>query len=313
MRVGILGYGNLGAALAKRIKRTEHELVAIFSRRKIREPNLPIYEREAIPDFKNKLHVLIIATSSMTDAMADSTEYLRYFSTVDSLDLHSLIPTHKARLTEIAAAEKRVAICGAGWDPGVLSIIRAISEVAVGAKNVNTFWGIGKSLGHTTAIKGIPGVRDGVQYTVPRRESIALAKNTDAPLSATDRHVRECFIVPEDGVDREKIISQIKNMEGYFLGYETYVNFISEEEFLINHRKELHRGEVVATRIEGGEKTALDFTLETPSNPILTADIMLSYVTAAEKLIKNRLFGAYTPLDIPMSYLLGEEKCNSII
>lgn len=313
MRVGILGYGNLGKSLAENLKNTEHQLLAIFSRRRVSELHLPIYDRGAISGFAGQLDALIIATSSEGEAEADAAEYLPYFNTLDSFDNHGKIPAHKARLNLVARAHGRVAITAAGWDPGLLSVARALAKISLGAENVNTFWGPGKSLGHSAALRRIPGVRDGVQFTVPKREARTLAKNADAPLTAKDSHLRECFILPEDGADRAKIEEKIRNLEGYFCGYEVAVHFISEAEFLRIKDKSSHRGEVISTKISGGEKTAFDLKIEIPRNSNLTAKIMISYLNAMNYLQNHHKFGAYTPLDIPLSLLIDEKTYNNLI
>ena len=313
MRVGILGYGNLGKSLAEIIKNTDHKLVAIFSRRKLAEPNLPIYDRAAILDFADKLDTLIIATSSEGEAESDAAEYRKYFNTIDSFDNHEKIPAHRKNLEKIARERGRVAITAVGWDPGLLSIGRALTKIGGIGENVNTFWGAGKSLGHSAALRRISCVRDGVQFTVPKREARTLAKNTDAPLTAKDSHIRECFIVPEPGADTAKIEEKIKNLEGYFRGYEVAVHFISEAEFLRIKDKSSHRGEVISTKISGGEKTSFDLKIEIPRNSDFTAKIMISYLNAINYLQNHRLFGAYTPLDIPLSTLIDEKTYNNLI
>ena len=313
MRVGILGYGNLGKSLAENLKNTEHRLVAVFSRRKIVEPNIPIYDRGAILDFAGLLDALIIATGSEGEAESDAAEYLPYFSTLDSFDNHGKIPYHKSRLHELAKCHGRVAICGAGWDPGLLSVTRALAKISLGAENVNTFWGPGKSLGHSAALRKIPGVKNGAQFTVPKREARTLAKNTDAHMTVQSSHLRECFIVPEDGADRAKIEENIRNLEGYFRGYELAVHFVDEAEFFRINKNSSHCGEVISTQISGGEKTSFDLKIEIPRNSDLTAKIMISYLNAMNYLQNHRKFGAYTPLDIPLSYLISEAEYKNII
>ena len=313
MRLGILGYGNLGRALAENLKNTEHQLVAVFSRRKIAEPGIPIFARDALPDFSAQLDALIIATSSESDAAEDALESLQYFSTLDSFDNHGKIPAHKRRLDEVAKAQGRVAITAAGWDPGLLSIGRAMAKIGGIGENVNTFWGAGKSLGHSAALRKIQGVKNAVQFTVPRHEARTLAKNTDAPLSPEDSHRRECFIVPEPWASKAEIEEKIKNLDGYFRGYEVAVHFINESEFLRIKDKSSHRGELVATEIQGGEKTSYDLKIEIPKNSDFTAKIMISYLNAMNYLQNHRKFGAYTPLDIPLSLLIDEKTYNKII
>lgn len=313
MRVGILGYGNLGRALAKGIKNTDHTLVAVFSRRKIYEEKIKILPRAELEGYTRDIDVMLIATSSHSDARADAKFLLPHFNTLDSFDNHKLLPSYLSEIKPIAEAYKMVAITAAGWDPGLLSLGRAMANISVGAENQNTFWGVGKSLGHSSLLMSIDGVKYAAQYTVPNSESIALSKNTDAALTDTDRHFRECFIVPEQGADKRRIESAIKSADGYFKDYNIVINFITEDEFLSKHRRDFHAGEVIATSIKDEKKTAFDLRLDIPSNAIFTARIMISYLNAIDYLQKNGFFGAYTPLDIPMSLLISGENYNKFI
>lgn len=313
MRVGILGYGNLGRAIAKGIKNTDHTLVAVFSRRKIYEERFKILPRTELESYRDKIDALLVATSSHSDSSDDVKSLLPHFNTIDSFDNHKKIPPHITELRSIAEKHSRVAITAAGWDPGLLSVARAMATISVGAENVNTFWGVGKSLGHSALIKSIPGVKYAAQYTVPKDTSITLSKNTDATLTDADRHYRECFIVPEPFADRDKIESQIRGSDGYFKGYDISITFITESEFLLKHNRDFHRGEVISTKIRDEKKASFDLKLDIPSNAAFTANIMISYINAIDYLQKHALFGAYTPLDIPMSYLISENEYDHII
>lgn len=313
MRVGILGYGNLGRALKKGIENTDHSLVAVFSRRKIYEEKIKILPRGELESYRDKIDVILVATSSYSDALEDVKSILPHFNTIDSYDNHKNIPSYLSELNSIADKYGKIAIAAAGWDPGLLSIARVMAKISTGAENVNTFWGAGKSLGHSAMIKSIPGVKYAAQYTVPKDECINLSKNTDAALTDFDRHYRQCFIVPEEATDLGKIESRIRETWGYFKGYDISITFVTESEFLLKHNKDFHKGEVIATKIKGENKTSFDLNLDIPSNSTFTASIMLSYINAIEYLQKRAIFGAYTPLDIPMSLLISRENYGEFI
>lgn len=313
MRIGILGYGNLGKALVKELEGSGHTVIGVFSRRRIYEDSVKILPREDIYGYLGKIDLMLIATSSHSDAASDTCELLPRFNVIDSFDNHKKLPSHLSRLKALAEENERVAITAAGWDPGLLSIARAMAKISSGAENVNTFWGAGKSLGHSSVLANIEGVKYAVQYTVPKEKSVTLSKNTDAALSDTDRHFRECFIVTKDGADRKKIENTVKSTEGYFKGYDISINFITESEFLSKHNRDFHRGRVISTEIKDQKKTIFDLNIEIPSNAAFTARIMCSYINAIDCLQKGRLFGAYTPLDIPLSYLITESEYNSIV
>ena len=313
MRVGILGYGNLGKALVKELKNTSHTLVAVFSRRKIYEESFRILPREDIYKYVGDIDALLVATSGYSATSNDTKEFLPCFNTIDSYDNHQSIPARLEELTAVARRNNRIAITAAGWDPGLLSVARALAKISVGAENQNTFWGPGKSLGHTSLLMSIDGVKYAAQYTVPKDESVTLSKNTDASLISSDTHYRQCFIVPDPSADLKKIESQIRGIDGYFKGYDISVSFITESEFIWKHNKDFHRGEVIATKINSENKTSFDLKLDVPSNSAFTASIMLSYINAIDYLQKRALFGAYTPLDIPMSLLISRENYGNLI
>ena len=313
MRIGILGYGNLGKALAREIKNTSHELVGVFSRRMVYDNGVTMLQREKIPGYYGKIDTMMVATKSITDVESDVTGLLSNFNTIDSFDLHKKISEYKEKTDLLAKENNHVSIISAGWDPGILSIVRSIAKVAIDANNINTFWGVGKSLGHTTALMGIDGVKHAVEYTIPISEAKALAKNQDAKLTDCQRHRRECFIVPKPFANKKHIEEKIKNMDGYFKGYDTIVHFISEADFLLNHQRDFHRGEVISTAIKDGDKTALDMKFKIPSNCTFTAKIMISYLNAINYLQNNQIFGSFTPLDIPMSLLIDEKTYCEII
>lgn len=313
MRVGIVGYGNLGRALRCEIEKSEHTLVGVFTSHKEYTDEITVYDRSRIEEYKNSIDTLLIATSSLKNVESDTKELLRCFNTVDSFDIHKRIMQRKNELDEIGKSSGRVAIISAGWDPGILSLIRAIASISLRAENINTFWGCGKSLGHTSALKQISGVKNAVQYTVPIESAISEAENTDAHLDDIKRHKRICYIVSEKNADRERIKNDILALEDYFSGYDTEIRFVSEDELRLEHSSNAHCGEVIATEKCESINASFDTKITMSSNPIFTARIMISYLNVINYLQNKRKFGAFTPLDIPLSMLISSDIASSIV
>lgn len=313
MRVGIVGYGNLGRALRREIEKSEHSLVGVFTSHKEYTDGIKVYDRAHIYEYKEHIDTLLIATSSLKNAESDTRELLRSFNTVDSFDIHKRIMQRKNDLDGIGKSSGKVAIISAGWDPGILSLIRAIGSISIRSENINTFWGCGKSLGHTSALKQIRGVKNAVQYTVPIESSISKAKNADAHLDDTERHKRICYIVVEKNADKEKIKSDILSLEDYFLGYDTEIHFVSDDELCLKDNSNGHCGEVIATEKIESINASLDAKITMSSNPAFTARIMISYLNAINYLQKEHKFGAFTPIDIPLSMLISDDIISRIV
>ncbi len=313
MRVAIVGYGSLGHALKKEIEKSPHELVGVFTSHEEYVGEEKIYGRKAICEYKDKIDTVLIATSSLVNAETDTAELLLSFNTVDSFDVHKRILKRKSELNAIGKRSEKIAIVSAGWDPGLLSVFRALAKISVASQNVNTFWGYGKSLGHTSAIKRIAGVKNAVQYTCPIPEAAELARASDAHLCNTERHRRICYVAAEDGADKERIKNEILGTKEYFEGYDTEISFISESQLLAEHSFDGHSGEVIATGDGTATSASFDLKIKMQSNPAFTAKIMISYLNAINCLQNEGKFGAFTPLDIPLSALISQEIMNEIV
>ena len=320
IRIGIMGYGNLGKGIECAIKQNDDlELAAVFTRRapaslSILTEGVPIYSADEASAHKDEIDVLILCGGSATDLPVQTKEYVKYFNVVDSFDTHANIPEHFARVDEAAKKSGNIGIISVGWDPGMFSLNRLYANAILPMGKDYTFWGKGVSQGHSDAIRRVPGVLDGKQYTIPVAEALDEVRSGSNPeLTTRQKHTRECFVVPEEGADLAAIENEIKTMKNYFDQYDTTVNFITEEEFDAVHNKMPHGGFVMRSGLTGdGEKThqMIEYSIKLESNPEFTASVLICYARALARLKSEGRTGCMTAFDIAPAYLSklsGEE------
>ncbi len=320
MRVGIMGYGNLGRGIECAIKQNDDmELVAVFTRRdpatvSILTEGVNVYSVDDAISMKDDIDVLILCGGSATDLPEQTKEYAKYFNVVDSFDTHAKIPEHFANVDEAAKASGNIALISVGWDPGMFSLNRLYGNAILPDGKDYTFWGKGVSQGHSDAIRRVEGVADGKQYTVPVEAALEKVRSGANPeLSTREKHTRECYVVAEEGADKDKITETIKNMPNYFADYDTTVNFISEEELKENHSGIPHGGFVIRTGKTGwnGENShVVEYSLKLDSNPEFTSSVIVAYARAVFAMKKDGMTGCKTVFDVAPAYLSplsGEE------
>lgn len=313
IRIGILGYGNLGRGIESAIRQNDDmELVAVFTRRnpeqvKIQTTDVPVVHVDNILDMQDKIDVLILCGGSATDLPIQTPEYAKYFNVVDSFDTHAKIPAHFDNVNSIASKAGKVAIISVGWDPGMFSLNRAYAAAILPDGKDYTFWGKGVSQGHSDAIRRINGVKNAKQYTVPVEEALSAVRSGDNPeLSVRQKHTRVCYVVAEEGADRNRIENEIKTMPNYFADYDTTVYFITEEELQKNHGGIPHGGFVIRsgnTGFNGENKHLIEYSLKLDSNPEFTASVIVAYARAAFRLNKEGQCGCKTVFDIAPAYI----------
>ena len=326
IRIGILGYGNLSRGVESAITQNEDmELVAVFTRRDpstvaIKTEGVNVYAESELPDFKDKIDVLILGGGSATDLPEQTPKYASMFNVVDSFDTHARIPEHYANVDKAAKEGNKIGVISVGWDPGMFSLLRMVSTAVLPEGENYTFWGRGVSQGHSDAIRRIEGVKDARQYTVPIEDSVAKVRNGENPkLTTREKHTRECFVVAEDGADKAAIEKAIKEMPNYFSDYNTTVTFISEEELQKNHAGLPHGGFVLRSGVTGHEKEhkhIIEYNLKLDSNPEFTGSVLLAYARAAYRLQKEGNTGCKTIFDIAPAYLSalsGEELRKTML
>ena len=316
IRVGIIGYGNLGKGIECALRDAEDmTLTAVFTRRSpetvsIQTPGVPVCFAGDIEDWKEKLDVCILCGGSATDLPEQTKQYARLFHVVDSFDTHARIPEHYAAVDASAKVTKHVAMISVGWDPGMFSLIRLYAEAILPDGKQETFWGKGVSQGHSDAIRRIEGVKNAKQYTIPIEEALNKVRAGEQPeLSARQKHLRECFVVLEDGADAKKIEETIKTMPNYFADYDTIVHFIDEDTFTAEHSGMSHGGFVIRSGKTGLEKehqAVIEYRLQLDSNPEFTANVLVAYARAAMRFASEGSFGCKTVFDVPPAYLSGK-------
>lgn len=308
MNIGIYGYGNLGRGVEDAVKRNpDMTLTAVFTRRdpstlKIKTENVPVVSADEITDWKDKIDVLIICGGSATDLPVMTPALSEHFNVIDSYDNHSQISAHFANVDEKAKKGKKVALISCGWDPGMFSLNRLYASAILPDGSDYTFWGKGVSQGHSDAIRRIDGVIDARQYTVPVTEAMERVRQGEAPeFTARQKHKRECFVVIEEGADKERIRSEIVNMPAYFEPYDTTVTFITMEEMKEKHSELPHGGNVIRTGYTGDNNShcqVIEYSLKLDSNPEFTGSVLVSYSRAVAKMAKRGDMGCKTVFDV---------------
>ncbi|NLK87373.1 MAG: diaminopimelate dehydrogenase [Clostridiaceae bacterium] len=308
IKAGIVGYGNLGRGVEMALKQNpDFQLEAIFTRREAGSVGAfaKTVHISEIEKYKGIIDVMILCGGSATDLPEQAPKIAAMFNTVDSFDTHARIPEYFKKLDEVTRNAGTIGLISIGWDPGLFSMMRMLSGAVLPEGRDYTFWGRGVSQGHSDAIRRIHGVKNGIQYTVPVESALKKVRSGINPkLSAREKHERVCYVVAEDGADREKIAETIKNMPNYFSDYDTTVNFITEEELKENHSGMPHGGCVIRTGKTGvGTRQRIEFSIELGSNPEFTASVLTAYARAAYRLANEGQTGARTVFDIPLAYL----------
>lgn len=313
IRIGILGYGNLGRGVeAAILQNKDVELAAIFSRRNpegltVRTPDVPVYAASSLPQMQDKIDVLILCGGSATDLPGQTPEYAKMFNVVDSFDTHAHIPQHFAAVDAASKAAGKISMISCGWDPGMFSLARLYGSCILPDGKDYTFWGRGVSQGHSDAIRRIEGVLDARQYTVPVPEALNAVRNGEQPeLTVRQKHTRECYVVAKDGADKARIEREIKTMPNYFDEYDTTVHFITMEELRRDHAGLPHGGTVIRsgkTGKNGEHSHTVEYRLQLDSNPEFTGSVLLACARAAFRMNSEGQSGCKTLLDVPPAYL----------
>jgi diaminopimelate dehydrogenase len=347
IKLAIVGNGKLGKACEEQInKRNEFELVGIFSRR-VKEKQSELTTKDisiksgeltgkaktstkktidnetlilpysSLKNYTGKIDVVLFCGGSSNDASLQVPEIVNLgYSTVDSFDTHAEIKNKNYVNKILENQKKSVSIIGAGWDPGIMSIIRILNKAYMPSGVHNAFYGDGLSMGHTNAIKQIDGVLDAYQITSPREDAIRLTELGEN-VAADKCHKRICFVVAKKGKEKS-IENEIRNLDNYFKNQLVEVNFISQTEF--NQKfynrvcgsielKQDHKGKVISV----DENAKINWQIEMKSNPTTTAKAMLAYALANKKLQEKGQAGVYSIDEVPVSLLVSESERLSLI
>ena len=325
IKVAIAGYGNLGKGVEMAISQNKDmELVALFTRRNPESvktaTGIPVYHTDDAAAHKDEIDVLILCGGSATDLPKQGPEFAALFNTIDSFDTHAKIPEYYAAVDAAAKAAGHTSIISVGWDPGLFSLSRAYAEAVLPDGETYTFWGKGVSQGHSDAIRRIKGVKNAIQYTVPVESAINEVRSGSNPeLSTRDKHIRECYVVAEEGADKAQIENEIKTMPNYFADYDTTVHFITEEEMARDHGAMPHGGFVIRsgkTGFDAQTPQIIEYALKLGSNPQFTSSVLVAYARAAYRLNKSGSIGAKSVLDVAPAMLSpksGEELRKELL
>lgn len=326
IRLGILGYGNLARGVESAIRQNpDLELRVIFTRRdpaalSIHTEGVRLDRAENALNYREELDVLLLCGGSATDLPEMTPKYAQHFNVIDSFDTHANIPSHFERVDRAAKASGHLAMISGGWDPGLFSLNRLYAEAVLPEGKHYTFWGRGVSQGHSDALRRIAGVKDARQYTVPIESALDAVRSGRTPeLTAREMHLRECFVVAEEGADLARIEREIKTMPNYFADYDTTVHFISQEELDREHRGLPHGGLVLrsgATGFEREHHELIEYRLTLDSNPEFTGSVLSAYGRAVARMAAEGFRGAVTVFDVAPKYLSPkspEEQRHSLL
>lgn len=324
IRVGIVGYGNLGKGVQRAIERNpDMNLQAIFTRRQelidTYEPRqedgyAPMISTDEIFLWEEAIDVLILCGGSANDLPLQGPTYARIFNTVDSYDNHDKIPEYLESVHLQASKGGRSCVVCGGWDPGIFSLMRCICDACLPEAKLYPFYGHGVSQGHSNALKRLDGVKNAIQYTVPNLDAMmAVSAGKEPELTKFNMNKRECFVVAEEGVDQESLRQKIIHLPDYFEGYDTTVTFITEKEFKTNHVTMHHGGNMMCSgRTGDGEFQLMELKLTLASNPGFTGSVLVALARAAYRMNDKGWIGAHTMLDIP-PILLNSRSRDEII
>lgn len=312
VRIGIVGYGNLGRGAECAVTNSpDMELVGVFTRRAPEtvetKTGIAVYDMNQLMAMKDDIDVLVLCGGSANDLPKQTMELVEHFNVVDSFDTHARIPEHFANVDKVAKDSGHIGIISVGWDPGMFSLNRLYAQAILPNGKDYTFWGKGVSQGHSDAIRRIEGVKDARQYTIPVEEAMDSVRRGENPeLTTRQKHTRECFVVAEEGADLDRIVNEIKTMPNYFADYDTTVHFISEEELMRDHKGIPHGGVVLRsglTGLNGENKHVIEYKLTLDSNPEFTSSVLVSYARAAYRMYNEGQRGCKTVFDIAPAYL----------
>ena len=332
IRLGIVGYGNLGRGMVYAAAQNEDmELRYIFTRRdpiKVKSEidgekasfaggsespgveDVIVLGMDEAKGLTGEIDVMVLCGGSATDLPEQTPKLAKLFNVVDSYDTHAKIPEHFEKVDQAAKAGGKTAIISAGWDPGLFSLIKLVSEAILPFGGTYAFWGDGVSQGHSDAIRRVDGVLDARQYTLPIQSALdAVRAGGNPELGTRQKHTRDCFVVAEEGADLKRVENDIVSMPYYFADYDTTVHFISAEELARDHSSMPHGGFVLRSGKTGAgdaNNQIIEYRLKLDSNPEFTSSVLAACARAAYRMNKEGMPGCKTILDVPPSYYLPE-------
>ena len=288
IKAAIVGYGNIGKYLLEALQSSpDFELTGIVRRdpQGVQPVELRPYRVVASVKELPQTEVAILCTPSRSTQKYAAEMLNLGIHTVDSFDVHSDIWDVKQKLDKIAKENKRVSVISAGWDPGSDSVVRALMEASVPKGITYTNFGPGMSMGHTVAVKAVPGVKAALSMTIPLGSGV---------------HRRMVYIELEKGYDFNKAASAIK-ADAYFVHDETHVVQVEDVNALLDMGHGVH---LVRKGVSGKtQNQQLEFSMRI-NNPAFTAQLLVAAARASMK----QAPGCYTMIELPMIDLLPGNK-----
>src|SRR5690625_59654 len=318
IRIGILGYGNLGRGVESALQQNpDMQLVGIFTRRDPAQlkplfETTQVFAMDELMSFKDKIDVLILCGGSKDDLPVQGPEWAAHFNIVDSFDTHARIHEYFKQVDEVARPHQHAAVIAVGWDPGLFSLNRMIAEAVLPVGQTDTFWGKGLSQGHSDAVRRVPGVQAAVQYTIPNEQVIEQVRSgQQLALAAHEKHRRECYVVLEPQADAQQVEQAIVTMPDYFADYDTTVYFVDLETLNREHAAMPHGGFVIRSgRSTQGTNQSYEFALRLGSNPEFTSSVLVAYARASYRLHAGGAYGAHTIFDITHALISPDRPRN---
>ena len=280
-RIAIIGAGNVGIAAAKAVLESPEMELCGFIRRKTEAvsgfENIPV--AKSVFELPEKPEGAIITIPSKLVEPIEKELLENGIYTADCFDIHEELLQMKQRLSVSAETGNVSCIIGAGWDPGLDSVIRTFMISTFPKGKIYTNFGPGMSMGHSAAVKSVNGVRDSVSLTLPL---------------GNGKHMRKIYVEAEENADKAAIEHAILS-DGYFEHDRCSIEFVEDVIQLFNTKHG-----VFIENIYGNQK--MDFSMKI-DNPTLTGNILASAMGAAFK----QKSGAYFMPEIPPCDFCREE------
>ncbi len=288
-RVAVVGLGNVGRGAAEALAASpDFELAGVVRRRA--EPGAratgPNWDAPAVTriDELGEVHAALMCGPTRELESAEHALLRSGISVVDTFDIHGdPLWNHKQSLAASAVKGKSTAVIAAGWDPGADSVIRALLEIIAPTGITYTNFGPGTSMGHSVAVRAMPGVADAVSITIP---------------AGYGRHRRAVYVELDGSRPFIDIASDIRR-DPYFVHDETDVFEVD----CVSRMADPGHGVVIDRKGSSGRtgNQLLKWEMRI-TNPAVTGQIMVGALRAGLK----KTPGAYTMIELAVADMLPQ-------
>lgn len=294
LQLAVIGFGTLGRACAAAITDDEQLALAGIVRRaeSLTEQFPSRFSKVPVVSHVSELArvdaALICVPTGEVQAVAR--DLLQHRTpVVECATLHDkAFREHRDELDRNASKHKVTAIVGAGWNPGALSLFRALFALLTPSGHTQTSWHTGASLHHTSAARAVPGVREALSTEL---------RSADGKLQ------RYVYVELEGGADQERIRSAIQS-DPLFLNEETLVFPVED----IRALEDEGHGMLMERR---GSAAATDHQMLLLEARYSEAALSAAVMTAAARAIPTCSHGALSLLDLPLGSLWGNLKAKA--